>query len=128
VVVGSCAGDDHALASAIVADLLRGEQFLVVDLGADTPVEAFAEAALQADRLATVLVGVSVPGLDAVVADTVRGLLAAGCRAPVLVGGAAVRDERHARALGAYGWSGGDAASAVHAVLVAGDRAESISV
>jgi excisionase family DNA binding protein len=128
VVVGMCTGDGHGLASAILADLLRGEHFLVVDLGADTPVEAFVEASLGADRLVAVLIGVSDSGLDAVVAETVRALHDAGCPVPVMVGGAAIGDEWHSRRLGADGWSGQDAASAVQALLATGDDAEALSV
>lgn len=43
VVVGLVSGDTHALTTAIIADLLRGHQFEVTDLGADTPTESFLE-------------------------------------------------------------------------------------
>ena len=47
VVLGAPAGDHHALPSVLFGDLLRGRQLAVVQLGADTPVASFVEAAEQ---------------------------------------------------------------------------------
>ena len=41
VVLGSVAGDAHAMPSAMLADLLTDRRFEVVDLGANTPAESF---------------------------------------------------------------------------------------
>ena len=105
VVLGAPAGDRHGLPSALLADLVRGIGFTVADLGADTPVESFVRAAEGAERLVAVAVGVTTPEND----DEVRALAGALHRAlpavPVLIGGAAVRDEDHARELGADGWA-----------------------
>jgi len=128
VVVGMCAGDGHGISSSVVADLLRGERYLAMDLGADTPTGAFVDASLRADRLVAVLIGVSVAGLDDQVAQTVGAVIDAGCRVPVLVGGTAIRDARHARVLGADGWMGPDPTSAVRAVLTIDEDVEPISV
>src|SRR4029077_16129609 len=51
VVVGAPAGEQHALPSAILADLLRGVGFEVLDMGANTPAASFAETAKEANRL-----------------------------------------------------------------------------
>ncbi|HVM65676.1 MAG TPA: B12-binding domain-containing protein [Acidimicrobiales bacterium] len=123
VVVGAPAGEHHGLPSAVVRDLLRGEGFEVLDLGADTPVESFVESAHQADRLAAVAIGVTLPGQDAVLRSTIRALRRARVVAPVLVGGAGTRDEAHALQLGADGWTGHDGSSAVAAVVTAVGRA-----
>ncbi len=51
VVVGAPAGEQHALPSAILADLLRGVGFEVLDMGANTPAASFVETAREANRL-----------------------------------------------------------------------------
>ena len=56
MLVGSVAGETHALPSAILADILRGAGFEVIDLGANTPPVSFAEAARRAHRLIAVLI------------------------------------------------------------------------
>ena len=68
IVVDHCApaGDRRGLPGAVVADLLRGEGFEVIDLGARCARDvAFAEAAQAAAQLAVaVVVGVTTPGRD----------------------------------------------------------------
>jgi excisionase family DNA binding protein len=108
VLVGAVAGDTHALAPALLADLVRDRGFDAVDLGADTPVESFAEAATGADGLVAVLVSCSTPTAVPAVAATVASLRAAGCGAPILAGGVALGPQA-ARRLGADG--GGSTAS-----------------
>lgn len=43
--IGSVAGDTHALSTAMLADLLSDSGYDVVDLGADTPADSFIEVA-----------------------------------------------------------------------------------
>ncbi len=116
VVVGTVAGDHHALPGAMLADLLRGEGFAVHDLGADVPTASFVEAARGAARLVAVVAG----GFDsdgrARLRATVDALHDATIGAPVLVGGAAVASAPAADALGADGWTGPDGRTAVHAI------------
>ena len=116
VVVGIVATDRHALPSAMVADLVRSDGFQVLDLGADTPVESFVESARDASRLMGVLVGATMSGMEDRLSDTVSALKEAGITAPVLVGGAAVRDAAAASYLGADAWTGADARTAVAAL------------
>jgi excisionase family DNA binding protein len=115
VVVGAAPGDEHGLPCAILADLLREVRFEVHDLGANVPAESFADAAEHADHLVTVLIGATTPGRDNAVRAAIRALRRT-VDAQVLVGGAAIRDDAHARGLGANGWTGPDAKSAVDAV------------
>ena len=122
VVLGAPAGDRHGLPSALLADLVRGIGFTVVDLGADTPAASFARAAEAAERLVAVAVGVTTPEND----EEVRALADALHRAlpdvPVLIGGAAVRDEVHAQGLGADGWApDGPSALVLLEQVVSGD-------
>jgi excisionase family DNA binding protein len=114
VVIGAPAGEQHALPCALLADLVRAAGFDAVDLGANTPAESFESTARGSDGLVAVLVGVTTSGLEAAVRRTVGALRATGV--PVLVGGAAVRDDRHARSLGADGWTGRTAADALETV------------
>jgi excisionase family DNA binding protein len=116
VVVGAPPGEQHALPTAIVGDLLRGAGFEVLDMGADAPAESFAETAGRANRLVAVAIAATTPGSDAAVRSAVRALRGAGIAAPILVGGAAVADVEHARRLGADGWSGSDGRSALGAI------------
>jgi excisionase family DNA binding protein len=115
VVVGSVAGETHALPSAILADILRGAGFEVLDLGANTPPVSFAEAARRAHRLIAVVVGATVAGLEQQLADTIAAIRAAQAEVPILVGGAAV-DRALAGRLAADGWSGADAEAALTAM------------
>jgi methanogenic corrinoid protein MtbC1 len=59
VVLGGPAGEQHSLPGAIVADLLRGQGFDVIDLGANTPPGSLAEAAQQAARLVAVATAIA---------------------------------------------------------------------
>jgi methanogenic corrinoid protein MtbC1 len=88
VVVGAVTGDTHALPTAIAADLLRGSRFEVVDLGADVPVESFAQAAAEAVRLRAVVVSVAVLP-DPTRLAAICGAVRAAAGVPVLVGGPA---------------------------------------
>ena len=44
VVIGAVAGDHHSIPVAILGDILRGEGFEVIELGADTPHQSFLHA------------------------------------------------------------------------------------
>lgn len=112
IVIGCVAGDRHSLPTAIMRDLLRGEGFDVIDLGADSPAESFVDACNSADRLVAVAICVTAPQMDSSVRTTVDLLRSAGVVAPLVVGGGAVPSEDAALALGADHWSS-DARSAL---------------
>ena len=116
VVVGAPAGEQHALPSAILADLLRGVGFEVLDMGANTPAASFAETAKEANRLVATAIAITTPGGDAAVRAGVKALRQADLGVPILVGGAAVHDRAHALRLGADEWSGLDGRSALVAI------------
>jgi excisionase family DNA binding protein len=99
VVLGAPSGDTHALATALVADPVRGRGFAVADLGADTPVTSFAEVAADPDTVGVGIV-VSTPVGYSVVRDTITAIRAV-TDAPVLLGGVAIDSRQRARALGA---------------------------
>jgi excisionase family DNA binding protein len=104
VVLGAPAGDYHGLATALVADVLRGRRFAVVDLGGSTPAESFVEAVASSPRLVGVGIVASAPVEAAAIAETIR-LIKAATERPVLLGGVAIGSRDQARALGADGWS-----------------------
>jgi excisionase family DNA binding protein len=115
VVIGAPAGEAHSLPGSLLADVLRGAGFAVVDLGANTPAESFVEASRDEPRLVAVLVGAFNAESTEVLRTTVAALHAAGI-APVLVGGSVVSDAEDAARLGADGWTGEDARTALATV------------
>jgi excisionase family DNA binding protein len=116
IVLGAPPDDLHALPSAIVADLLRGRGFDVLDLGANTPVSSFVESAREASRLVAVIVGATSKDSVARLSGIAVALRTAGIGAPIYFGGRAVPSESIARDLGADGWSGCDADAVIAAV------------
>lgn len=112
VVFGAPVGELHALPIAIVADLVRMEGFQCLELGANVPPEAFADAARHAQRLVAVGIGVTTAAhVDAVRAtiDAVRDVCP---EVPVLLGGQAVLNPEIASLHGATHWAA-DGAEAV---------------
>jgi excisionase family DNA binding protein len=122
VIIGAPAGDQHSLPGAIVADLLRGEGFEVIDLGANTPGSSFVETIQEVTRLVAVVIGVTGPGSDRAVQSTVEAIRQSGSTAPVLIGGPAIAGADHARSLGADAWTGPDGRSVMAAVNAAARR------
>ncbi len=115
VVLGTVKGDLHDIGKNLVAIMLEGAGFEVVDLGTDVPADRFVEAAEAAQA--------QVVGMSALLTTTMTGMRdvvaeirAAGLaeRVKVVVGGAPVT-QRFADEIGAdaYGY---DAANAVEVV------------
>jgi excisionase family DNA binding protein len=111
IVLATPPGELHGLPVAILGDLVRAEGFRVHDLGADVPADSVAQIAAGAERLVAVGFGATTAGRDRQLRAAVRTVRAA-VDVPVVVGGAAVRDDTHARQLGADGF-GATAADAV---------------
>jgi 5-methyltetrahydrofolate--homocysteine methyltransferase len=112
VVIGSIQGDLHDIGKNIVAMLMQGAGFEVVDLGADVPVDRFIESAKkeQAD-----LVGISSLLITTMTSmkSVIEGLKKAGIkdRVRVIIGGAPVTQD-FANDIGADGYAP-DAATGV---------------
>ncbi|MEL7206954.1 MAG: B12-binding domain-containing protein [Actinomycetota bacterium] len=100
VVLGAPAGDRHALPTALLSGPVRGRGLDVIDLGADTPVSAFAEVAVATDRLRMIGIHTSVR-VDRAVTAAIEAIRDAQVEVPILVGGGGVTDADHARELGA---------------------------
>lgn len=105
VVFGAPSGEMHSLPIAIVADLVRIHGFDVLELGTDTPPEAFGAAAARATRLVAIGISVTNPShLDAARA-AVRAIRDVAPTTPIVVGGQAVSDDNSAVRLGADAWA-----------------------
>ena len=108
--IGTVQGDLHDIGKNLVAMMLKGAGFEVVDLGVDIGPEKFVE---QAKATGVQLVGMSalltttMPSIE----KTVKALKEAGVPAKVMIGGAPVT-QGYADKIGADGYSP-DAASAV---------------
>ena len=112
VVIGTVKGDLHDIGKNLVASMLEGGGFEVIDLGADVGPDKFVSAAQErrADIVAlSALLTVTMPSMK----TTIEALRAAGIRerVKVLIGGAPVTEE-YAAQIGADGY-GANAATAV---------------
>jgi 5-methyltetrahydrofolate--homocysteine methyltransferase len=112
VVIGTVQGDLHDIGKNLVASMLEGGGFEVVDLGVDVPPQKFVEAATEKEN--TIL------GLSTLLTTTmtqmkavIEALKAAGVRqqVKVIIGGAPVT-QQYADEIGADGYSD-NASSAV---------------
>lgn len=115
VVIGTVQGDLHDIGKNLVAMMLKGANFGVVDAGTNVPPEKFIEAVKEhkASVLAlSALLTTTMPAMKATV-ETVR---AAGLKdVKIMIGGAPVTQD-YANEIGADGYSS-DAASAVDLAL-----------
>jgi 5-methyltetrahydrofolate--homocysteine methyltransferase len=105
VVIGTVKGDLHDIGKNLVASMLEGGGFEVIDLGADVSPQRFIDAATE--RRANVvalsaLLTVTMPSMK----TTVEAFRAAGIRdaVKIMVGGAPVT-QQYADAIGADGYS-----------------------
>jgi 5-methyltetrahydrofolate--homocysteine methyltransferase len=115
VAIGTVKGDLHDIGKNLVASLLEGGGFEVIDLGADVPPEKFIEAIRERGAQVvclSALLTVTMPSMK----TTIEALEQAGLRnqVKVLVGGAPVT-QQFADEIGADGY--GESAS--HAVALA---------
>jgi excisionase family DNA binding protein len=115
VVLGTPPGERHGLPTALATNVLRGRGYDVIDLGADVPVDAFADAVSKVESPLTAAVGVTAGNHDRAVRAIVRAVHEKAPGVPILVGGAAVADAAHAARLGAR-WAGTDATALAAAV------------
>jgi len=112
VIIGTVKGDLHDIGKNLVAMMLEGSGFEVIDLGTDVTPEKFAKAAQEHNAQVigmSALLTTTMPGMG----NTVAALQEAGIRdkVKVMIGGAPVTDE-FAKRIGADGYAP-DASSAV---------------
>ncbi len=109
-VIGTVAGDLHDIGKNLVAMMMKGAGFDVIDAGIDVSPETFVAKAKEsgADVVGlSALLTTTMPSMEA----TVKALKDAGITAKVIIGGAPVT-QAYADKIGADGYSA-DAASAV---------------
>ena len=110
LLIGTVQGDLHDIGKNLVAMMLKGAGFQVIDLGVDVGPEKFVEQVKAANAQ---LVGISalltttMPGME----KTIKALKNAGIPVKVMIGGAPVTQD-YADKIGADGYAP-DAASAV---------------
>jgi 5-methyltetrahydrofolate--homocysteine methyltransferase len=108
--IGTVQGDLHDIGKNLVAMMMKGAGFEVIDLGVDVPSDKFVE---RAKATGAQLVGMStlltttMPKME----KTLKDLKSAGLNAKVMIGGAPVT-QNYADKIGADGYAA-DAASAV---------------
>jgi 5-methyltetrahydrofolate--homocysteine methyltransferase len=110
LLIGTVQGDLHDIGKNLVAMMLKGAGFEVIDLGVDVAPEKFAaEAKARGVNLIgmSALLTTTMPGME----KTVKALQQAGLKVKVMVGGAPVT-QSFADKIGAHGYAP-DAASAV---------------
>ena len=93
VIVAGAAGDQHALPTAMVSDLLRIRRFAVVDLGANTPSASLLRMVNRHDNLVAVGICASSDQGSRNMAQTISDLRAADVSVPIFVGGSALQTE-----------------------------------
>jgi len=104
VLLGTPPGERHSIPVEMVADLMRGVGLEVIDLGVDLPIESFVEAAVAESPLDAIAISVTTPDLAEEAAALIAAVHAA-TDTPIVIGGGGIRDEAHARSLGADAWA-----------------------
>jgi len=108
IVVGLVSGDAHSLASAVIADLLRGRRFDVTDLGADTPAESFLEV-MESTSTDLPLIGVAISCTTSASLEqaekTIAAIRAKRPNVHIALGGTGVPGRVEAEAAGATIWA-----------------------
>jgi corrinoid protein of di/trimethylamine methyltransferase len=114
VVIGTVQGDLHDIGKNLVASMLEGGGFQVIDLGVDVPAEKFVEAAKEKEGTILALSALLTTTMT-MMKSVIEALDKAGVRSKVkvMVGGAPIT-QQYADEIGADGFS--DNASAAVAV------------
>jgi methylmalonyl-CoA mutase cobalamin-binding domain/chain len=114
VVIGTVQGDLHDIGKNLVASMLEGGGFQVIDLGVDVPPERFVEAAKEKDGTIVALSALLTTTMT-MMKNVIASLEKAGVRTrtKVMIGGAPIT-QQYADEIGADGYS--DNASAAVAL------------
>ena len=116
VIVAAPAGEMHSVPIAMAANILRWRGFGVVELGADTPAAALAEAAIAEPDLVAVGIGCTSKNSPLAARRAIAALRNTVPDVPILLGGAAVTTAAQAQRLGADRYTGGRADEVIHAL------------
>lgn len=115
VVLAGAPGDIHALPVVLLADVLRGAGFEVIDFGANTPSADIARAASEGEGVVAVALSASTGQREDELRATIADIRTVTNGMPILLGGPAITDAETATRLGATGWAP-DARTAVELV------------
>jgi len=113
VVIGTVKGDLHDIGKNLVAMMLRGNGYKIVDMGIDVSPEKFVEAA-RTNNASIVACSALLTTTMVQMKNIVEALEKSDLKIPVIIGGAPVTQE-YATQIRAHGFAP-DAASAVEAV------------
>lgn len=113
VVIGTVKGDLHDIGKNLVAMMLKGAGYKIVDLGADVAPEKFIDAA-RTNKASVVALSALLTTTMVQMKSIIQALQASGLKVPVIVGGAPLTQD-YADQVGARGYAP-DAASAVDVV------------
>jgi 5-methyltetrahydrofolate--homocysteine methyltransferase len=113
VVIGTVKGDLHDIGKNLVAMMLKGAGYKIVDLGADVAPEKFIDAA-RTNKADVVALSALLTTTMVQMKTVIQALQASGLKVPVIVGGAPLTQD-YANQVGAKGYAP-DAASAVDIV------------
>ena len=89
IVIGAPQGDHHSVPSAMASDLLRGQGFNVIDLGANTPAQSFLDALSTVDDLIGAGLCATRSDNEASIEDTIE-LIHTDAQCSVVLGGGAI--------------------------------------
>jgi corrinoid protein of di/trimethylamine methyltransferase len=105
VVIGTVQGDLHDIGKNLVASMLEGGGFKVIDLGVDVPPERFVEAAKEKDGTIIALSALLTTTMS-MMKNIIQALEQAGIRqkTKVMIGGAPIT-QQYADEIGADGYS-----------------------
>jgi len=123
VVLGTVAGDIHDIGKDMVAVMLEGAGFTIVDLGVNVPAARFVEA-IREHRPSIVGMSAFLTTTMPMIAATIEAIQAAGVRGTtrIIIGGAPI-DAAFAEAAGADGYApdAGAAARLAKSLVASGD-------
>lgn len=86
IVIGTVRGDVHDLGKNIVAMLLKGAGYNVIDLGVDVPTEKFIEAIME-HKAPLVCMSVLLTSCQESMKDVITAIKASGLSTKILIGG-----------------------------------------
>lgn len=89
IVIGAPQGDHHSVPSAMASDLLRGQGFSVIDLGANSPAQSFLDALGTVDDLVGAGICATRSENEAAIEDTIE-LIHTDVGCEVVLGGGAI--------------------------------------
>ena len=112
VVATTPPGERHGFGVAMVADILRGRGFEVLELGPDLPIDRLIASLRKVSGLVAVCLSVVSDQFIGSCGDAISAIKAEFGDVPVLVGGGAIASPDVARSLGADGYADGPAEAA----------------